>query len=338
MKVLAIIILLMVLPSKVWAQNNSELISVTINPDNRGIDYSVYVKEKDNERYFENYTQKKGGYWCGDDQEMKIYAKKREDICELKRKNETLLESIYEINPDAFNKLVIIYKCIYPDEAKENEKAQKELMKTVRNFSMRKPEGNPETMLKKYEYEQEHKKYYFSADKMNELTQENKQLATEFNQIEDKICTVYEKIPHSQFELYFNLAFAKAKKSVEKTNADTALKNMATNIKTIKIGADTLDVVISKLGVPSSRIRQDGFETIKYKYDINENQNRPNEIMSKMMGKSMQYGKFVVAEIQSDNTGLVNFISVTKTDTEIGSVDEMFKAGDRHSATSPNSL
>jgi hypothetical protein len=307
---------IIIIASVCLADNKSESEQVTINPDNRGIDYSPYEKEKDNQLYFNSYF-KKNGYWNSDDYEMKIFAKKRREIFEEKKKNELLLNSVYEVNPDAFNQLARIYRKIKIDDP---DRFLLGLMAGI---------GRDDKSLNQS---------YLSEKAINTLSQDSKKLAREFNAIADRICIVYQKIPRSEFSLYFDRALNKGIKELQKVETDTALKNMAINIKTIRIGADSSDEVINKLGVPTFKIYQDGIEIIKYKYDLNNTKDNQSQVMSQMNGQTMQVGKSVIAEIQCDANGKVSFISVTKTDPQAGSVDEIYKVGQRNNSPSLNSL
>jgi hypothetical protein len=314
------------------AYNKIEAEQITINPDNRGIDYSPYEKEKDNQLYFNRYIKKNGGAWCSDDYEMKVYKKNLSKIREEKKKNELLLNSVYEVNPDAFNQLARIYRKIFKDEASRLQLEQKEWSKIL--------SGNKSNVEKSNEnqYDKNHPHLYFPGRTINCLSQDKKGLALEFNAIEDEIYKVYQKIPRSQFHLYFDLAFQKARIETQKIDTDAALKNMALNIRTIQMGSDSSDEVITKLGVPTSRICQDGIEIIKYKYDLIINQDNQSIMFASVFGQTMQVGKSVIAEIQCDANGKVIFISVTKTDPQAGSVDEIYKVGQRNNSTSLNSL
>lgn len=313
------------------ADNKNESEQVTINPDNRGIDYSPYEKEKDNELYFNSYF-KKNGYWNSDDYETKIYAKRRREISEEKKKNELLLNSIYEVNPNAFNQLARIYRKIFKDEASRLQFEQKAWSNIL--------SGNKSNVEKSNEnqYDKKHQHYYFPGRTINCLSQDKKGLALEFNAIEDEIYKAYQKIPRSEFGHYFSLAFQKARIETQKIDTDAALKNMALNIRTIQMGTDSSDEVITKLGLPTSRICQDGIEIIKYKYDLINSQDNQPIMFAPVFGQTMQIGKFVIAEIQCDANGKVIFISVTKTDLQAGSVDEIYKVGQRNNSPSLNSL
>jgi len=318
------------------AYNEIEAEQITINPDNRGIDYSPYEKEKDNQLYFNRYIKKNGGAWCSDDYEMKVYEKNLSKIREEKKKNELLLNNIYEVNPNAFNKLARIYMQIYKDESSRLQHQQKIFQNQM--AKMVSANKSDYTKSNKNQYDMDRVYYFFSVETINDLSQDKKELALEFNAIEDEIYKVYQKIPRSQFSCFFQFALQKAKKETQKIDTDAALKNMALNIRTIQMGFDSSDEVITKLGVPTSRICQDGIEIIKYKYDLINNQDNQSIMFAPVFGQTMQVGKSVISEIQCDANGKVSFISVTKTDPQAGTVDEIYKVGQRHNSTSLNSL
>jgi TolA-binding protein len=316
-------IIIMVTGVGVWAENNGEGLSFPINPDNRGIDYSVYENETRNEKFLENYTKKKGG-WCSDDHEMKVYIKRKNEIDQEKEKNESLLTSIYDVNPDAFNQLAKINKRIeeISDFKQESDSLNKQIVENLKKFQLNSDPKNAEKNLEKINYYLNRRHYFFPDEKINTYSPEKKELAQKFNQIEGKICEVYQNIPHNEFDSYFTIAFEKAIHEKKKTDADLALKNMAVNIKTIKVGVDNSDVVTNLLGVPISRIHQDGIDTIKYQYALNND-------------KGFQSVRIAIVEIQCGSTGIVNFISVTKTGSQYGSVDEIYKVGERHVPSPP---
>ena len=308
---------LVLLSTAVAILASSTASALELNPDNRAINYEIYqkitaVQEKGNDPRY-NFEQQR-----------RFLSQGMEYIQRANKENESLLDSIYSVNPEAFNRLAEIRLELFRDtqsiellvERKSKEDSAKKAVGAAKGG-----------LAAAYQISRPLK---FPSDTSG-LDPHVASQVREFNEIEEAICDLYGKIPLRFFVSHFRGALIQATSVVQKKQRDSQLEAMARFVREAQIGVTDLDSVTAEMGNPVSKtIKGDG-SIVQYRWTIPEE----GELENSWLTMTSQ-PKTVLAEFQFDSTGRLSFVCITRNDPKQGSTEELFLKGERAFASEQN--
>jgi hypothetical protein len=314
--------------------------SIQINADKRGIDFSVYKKLKQLDREFAQYTKQNGGYWSSSDAECIRITTAQAQLSMEARKNESFLNTIYDVNPAAFDMLAELYGKILPQpedvEAYETVKGKSLLARLSSS-------GNSSFSSNSHFSESEKNPFIFPESSAR-FSGEQIHCVAMFNNLETKIREIYADLLHFELKNAFFVALGHARAKLQLQQSKKALEEMATKIRQITPYKDSEDNVVALLGAPTSRANGHDVQLIKYRFEALKEEDLPAiernmlHVQSSGMAIPDEYSgaskrDYVLTEVFSDGSGNVLCVSVTKFDGGSGSATEVYRAGEK-----PNSL
>lgn len=309
---------------------------IPVNSDTRGIDFSIYKKLNQLDREFAQYTKRNGGYWSSSDAECIRIRTAQGQLSREARKNESLLNTIYEANPDAFDVLAELYSKILPhseDVAAYETMKRDSLLQRLSSLSNQ--SSSSESPLSASE-----RNPFIFPESSPRFSGEQTRCVVIFNKLETRIREIYADLRHSDLENAFFVALGHARAKRQLLQSRTMLEEMATKIRRITLHKDSEDSVVALLGPPTSRVSGNGVQLLKYRFEVLEEEDLPSiernllstqtsgiPIPDEYSGASKR--DFVLAEIFSDGFRNILCVSVTKFDGGNGSATEVYQAGDK---------